>query len=514
MAKGKISMRKIQEIIRLKWSCQLSDRQIAKSCGIARSTVGDYIQRAKAAGLSWPLPKEMNDSTLEALLFTRPVVATSKERPEPDWQQVHRELKRKGVTLQLIWQEYMASHVNAYSYSRFCERFGLYVKRLEPSMRQRHHAGEKCFVDYAGMTLAINDRLTGEVWQAQIFVAVLGASNYTYIEASKSQQLPDWIASHVNAFRFMGGVTEILVPDNLLSGVRSPHRYEPDINPTYQDMAEHYGVAVIPARVRKPKDKSKVEVGVQGIERRILAPLRDRTFFSLADANQTIRELLQAYNHRPFQKMEGSRYSHFQSIDKPALRPLPREAYEYAEWKKVRAGIDYHVAFEKHYYSVPYRYIKHVLDLRSTKHMVEIFHQGESIAVHPRAARAGYTTCTPHMPKCHQAYAEWTPERLMRWANQIGPATRKLIQGVIDSRAHPQQGYRASLGILRLEKNYGKERIEKAAERAVHFGALNYKSMESILKTGLDKQPLPDVSQESDLKEVHHEFIRGADYYH
>lgn len=507
-------MRKIKEVIRLKWVNQLSERQIAKSCALSRSTVSDYITRAKAAQLSWPLPETMDDEQLEQHLF--PAKDPLQRLPQPDWQLIHQELKNKGVTLLLLWQEYQAVYKPGMSYSHFCDVYREYKSRLNPVMRQAHKAGEKLFVDYAGMTVSWTDKITGEVNQAQIFVAVLGASNYTYVEATRSQSLPDWIGSHVRAFNFFGGISSIIVPDNLRSGVSQAHRYEPEINPTYQDMANHYNVAIIPARSRKPQDKAKVEVGVQGIERQILAPLRHHTFFSIHEINKAIRELLKAYNQKDFQQMSGSRLSEFLTVDKPALKPLPTQAYEYAEWKKVRAGIDYHIAFDGHYYSVPYQYLKKQLDLRFTATQLICFFKGKIIATHLRVYRKGHTTIYEHMPTSHQSYAQWTPERIINWAQKIGTHTETFIEELIAARQQPQQAYRACLGVLRLGKRFGEIRLENAALRALTIHAISYKSIESILRQGLDQLPLPKSNSKelSSTSIANHDNIRGADYYH
>ena len=513
MPMEKLSVRKVMEILRLKYEIKLTHRQIAQSVKASAGTVGYYVGLSQAAGLSWPLPLGMTEEGLLAALNLKP--SSLSVRPQPDLQQVHQELKHKGVTLFLLWQEYKALQPDGYGYSRFCEAYRRFADTLQPVMRQVHKAGEKLFVDYAGMTIPLVNAATGEIQEAQIFVAVLGASNYTYVEATLSQALPDWIMSHVRAFHYFDGVPQIVVPDNLKSAVTKAHHYDPDINLTYQEMANHYGVAVVPARARKPQDKAKVEVGVQGIERHILAPLRHQTFFHLAEVNAAIIPLLKRYNERPFQQLPGSRRSSFESLERPALKSLPTQPYCYAQWKKVRAGIDYHIAFEGHYYSVPYRYIKHELDLRITTTTVECFYKGKVIALHVRAYQAGrFTTLTQHMPKAHQEYAQWTPERLHHWAAKTGPATAALMVAVIEARVQPQQAFRACLGILRLGKSFGDARLEKACERALKIGATTYKSIESILRNGLDQQPLPQDTASPAVTTAPHSNIRGADYYH
>lgn len=511
MPAERISMRKIREVLRLKYEMGLSERVIALSCQLSKTSISRYLARAKQLDLVWPLPDTLDDKALECLLYPSEIKYTY---TAPDWRWVHQELKKKGVTLELLWNEYHALEPRGISYSRFCQRYRDFKQTLEPVMRQTHKAGEKLYVDYAGMTVPWTDRNSGEIFEAQIFVAVLGASNYTFVEATASQRLPDWIGSHTRAFKFLGGVPEIVVPDNLKSGVSQAHHYDPDINPTYQDMANHYHVAIVPARAAHPKDKAKVEVGVQGVERRILAKLRHHTFFSLSDINAAIAPLLTEYNEKEFQQLSGSRFSEFTRIDKPALKPLPMYAYEYAEWKKVRAGMDYHIALEHHYYSVPYRYIKHELDLRITGTLVQCFYRGKLIAVHARTDKKGHTTIKEHMPKGHQEYAEWTPERLLHWAKQTGEQTHQLIHAMIEARPHPQQAFRACLGVLRLSKHYGVQRLEKAAKRALTFGALSYKSIESILKHGLDQQPFSATSDAKQTESITHDNLRGADYYH
>lgn len=404
---------------------------------------------------------------------------------------MHTELRRPGVTLALLWQEYRLSHPQGFQYSWFCEHYRLWAAKVDVAMRQEHRAGEKLFVDYAGQTVPVIDRQTGEIRQAQVFVAVLGASSYTFAEATWSQTLPDWLGSHARCLAFLGAAPQILVPDNLRSGVSKAHRYEPDINPSYRDLAEHYGIAVVPARARKPKDKAKVEVGVQVVERWILAALRNRQFFSLGELNTAIALLLDRLNHKPFKKLPGSRRSAFEAIDQPALQALPEQPYVYAEWKKVRVHIDYHVEVDGHFYSVPYQLVKHQLEVRLTAQTVECFHANQRVASHRRSPHKGrHTTHTAHMPKSHREHAEWTPQRLIRWAEQTGPNTAGVIAYILERRIHPQHGFRACLGILRLSKQHGEARLEAACQRALALGACSYKSLESILRQGLERLPL------------------------
>ena len=506
MAAKRISMRKIKDILRLHHS-GLSGRQIAASLRISRSVVATTLERAQSANITWPL--DIDEQTLAHQLYSD-AAPREPDRPLPDWPEMHRELSRKGVTLQLLWEEYRANHDDGYQYSWFCERYRQWRSKLDVVMRQDHKAGEKLFVDYAGQTMEVIDPGTGEVRTAQIFVAVLGASNYTYAEATWTQSLIDWIGSHGRAFTFFGGVPEIVVPDNLKSGVTKAHRYEPDINPTYQDLATHYGVAVIPARAAKPRDKAKAENGVLVVERWILASLRNQQFFSLCELNAAIELLLEQYNERPFQKLEGSRRSMFESIDKPALKALPSNAYVYARWKKARVHMDYHVEIEGHYYSVPYQHVRQQIDVRISEFTVECFIRGVRVASHRLSLRKGrHTTLKEHMPPKHRHCADWTQERLTAWAAKSGPCTEALALQVIASRTHPEQGYRSCLGILRLGEAYGKDRLEAASQRALSSGATSYKSMVSILKNGLDRKPLAPDNKPA----IRHTNIRGANYY-
>lgn len=510
MSQERLTMRKIREVLRLKWECGLSERAIARSCSIARSTVGEYVRRAEAAGLSWPLPADLDEASLFRLLCPTREASSSRIIPCPDWSVIHTELHKKSVTLRLLWVEYREAHPGGYGYSQFCEHYREWAKRLKPSMRITHIGGEKAF-DYAGQTVPIVNPETGEVRQAQIFVGVLGASSYTYAEAHWSQGLPNWISAHVRMFAFIGGVPEIIVPDNLKAGVTHPCRYEPDLNPTYHDLAQHYGVAIIPARVRKPKDKAKAEVAVQVVERWILARLRNMTFFSLASLNQAIRELLQELDARPMRHLGRSRRELFEALDQPALKPLPERPYEFALWKKAKVNIDYHVEFERHYYSVPYALGRQTVYVRATESTLEIFYQGQRIASHLRSTLPGrLSTQTEHMPPAHQHYQEWSPDRFTRWAQTIGPHTTQLIQAVLGSRKHPQQAYRSCLGILHLTQRYGEERLEAACRRALPASIFSYKGLKNILAAKLD-QAEPDES--SSVIPSSHENIRGQNYY-
>lgn len=510
----RLSMRKIKEVLRLRYEVGLSSRQIAHSCGIGRTTVREYVQRAERAGLAWPLPEGMSDGALEALLFPPPSSLPGAVRPLPDWARVHEELKGRGVTLFVLWEEYKAAHPEGFQYSRFCDLYRAWKGKLPVWMRQEHKAGEKLFIDYAGMTAPVRDGQSGQVREAQIFVATLGASHYTYAEATWSQTLPDFIASHVRAFEFFGGSTELLVPDNLRSAVSHSCRYDPDANPTYARCAAHYGAAVLPARPRKPQDKSRVELGVKGVEQRILAKLRHQTFFGLEALNRAIALLLEEYNDRPFQQLEGSRRSLFETLEKPALKPLPQGRFEYEEWETAGVNLDYHVRVraDGHHYSVPHRLAGEKVDVRLTAETVECFHRGERVASHPRSREKNrHSTQPEHMPKRHREHAKWTPERIINWAGKAGPHAAAVAERIIASRPHPEQGFQACRGLIRLGETYGSDRLDAACERALAIDSPSYKSVHAILKQGLDKLPLPGTAEPKPA--IEHENVRGADYY-
>jgi transposase len=504
-------MRKIRDVLRLTFAEQLSRRQVSTSLGIPFTTICEYIDRSRRAGLSWPLPENLDDSGLESLLFTK-AAPPMEERPLPDWNHVHLELRRPGVTLQLLNLEYLEQQPDGYQYSQFCERYRRWQRHLDVVMRQEHRAGERMFIDFAGQTIPIVDRATGVITEAELFVTVLGASNYLYAEAFPSQELPYWIAGHAHALTFYGGASRLWVCDNLKSGVTKAHRYEPLINRTYEEMAAHYGCAVLPARPRKPRDKAKVEAGVQIAERWVLARLRNRIFFSLAELNAAIRELVDHLNRKPFKKLPGSRLSLFEEIERAALRPLPLTTYEFALWPTARVNIDYHLEVDRHYYSVPYRYVGELCDVRLTASTLEVFLRGRRIASHLRSyKRGGFTTEPSHMPESHRRHLEWTPSRIVSWAKQTGPATGEFAEGILESRSHPEQGYRACLGIMRLGRRYGGDRLEAACKRALTVRAFSYRSVESILKNGLDRHPLPDQPRLRPHRL--HENVRGPHYY-
>ncbi len=505
MAQARLSVRKIREVLRLKAEARLSDREIAAAIGSARSTVQECLRRARAAGIGWPLPVECDDEDLVARLYPR--AAALARYPTPDFAAVHAELARKGVTRMLLWQEYRARHPDGCQYSAFCRDYDAWLGRQDAVMRFEHAPGDKLFVDYAGLTMSIVERGSGEVHSAQIFVAALGASNFTYVEASLTQAVADWLGAHVRALDYFGGVTQAIVPDNLKSGVARACRYEPDLNPSYQDFAEHYGVAILPARVRKPRDKAKVEVAVQGIERWILAPLRHCTFFSLAELNAALWSALERYNDRPLSHGEGTRRSRFLDLDRPALKPLPARRYQYATWKKAKVHLDYHVEFERRYYSVPYRLIGKTVDLRLTRHMVEVFYRGQAVATHLRQGGARrFNTDPAHRPDRHRAVIELNHERLLERAEAIGPATAAVLREQVHRRTHPDEALRASLGILRLAHDFSTGALETACERAVELKTYSYRAIRALIvappSTAPDSSSIPA-----------HDNVRGARYF-
>ena len=505
-------MRKISEVLRLQAE-GLSARQIGQSVGLARSTVGDYIERARRAGIGWPLPTDLDDAGLEAKLFP-PVPAVASERPEPEWRQVHRELKRgRHVTLQLLWLEWRADHPDGWAYSQFCLHYRRWLGLQDLVMRLEYQAGDRLFVDFSG------DRMPVETpdgtWQAEIFVAVLGASGYLYVEATRGQDLQSWLRAHVNAFEFYGGVPAVVVPDNLKSGVTKACWYDPEINPSYLELARQYNTVVLPTRTARPQDKAVVEVGVQVAERWVLAPLRNRRFFSLDALNQAIAEKRAEVNARPFRGLPSSRRDLFTEIDKVALRPLPATRYEFATWKRGKLNIDYHVEFDHHYYSAPYQLVRQEVEVRATTSVVEVFHRGRRVASHRREhGRRRFITDPEHMPAAHRAHLEWTPSRLVAWAAKVSPAVAEVADTILRTRPHPEHGYRACLGLMRLVRTYGEERVTAACERALAINGVSYRSVESILKNGLDRVPLsPTRLTVVATPPVAHENLRGADYY-
>jgi transposase len=508
-------MRKIREVLRLKFEARLSHEKIAAATGMSKGAVTNAVQRALEKELRWPLPADMDDAQLEGLLYVQ--AAARARYAQPDYAVIHQELKRHGVTLQLLWEEYEQVHgERAYRYSQFCVHYHEYRATLARSMRQVHRAGEKVFIDYSGDTVAVIDPGSGEVFSAQIFVASLGASKYAYAEATWTQTLPDWIGSNIRMLEFFQAVPSLWIPDNLKAAIKRACRYEPEATSTYEDCARHYGAAILPARPYHAKDKAAVEMSVLVVQRWILARLRNRQFFSLLELNAAIAQLLVDLNRRPFKKLPGSRATAFESIDRPAMKTLPATRYEYAEWIKAKVGIDYHAEADRHFYSVPHALVGEHVMVRSTASTVECFFKGGRVAAHVRSYLKGkHTTLPEHMPAAHRKHLKWTPGRLLNWGQKIGVGTRAVVQWQLDNRPHPEQGYRACLGLLNLSRTYGEERLEAACRRALAIGAPHRKRIIAILKARLDQHPelqlAPDTAAATASRS--HDNVRGADYF-
>lgn len=504
-------MRKIRQVLRLAQDAGASRRSIAKSLGLSRDVVADYLVRAAAARIAWPLPEEMDDAQLEQRLFPHQA-NNALCKPQPDWEVIHQEMKRKGATLQVLHTEFLAQQPTGIGYSLFCDRYRQWTQRLRRYMRQSHAAGERAFVDYAGPTMPIHNLLTGEVRHAQIFVGILGASNYTYSEAHWSQKLPNWIAAHVRMFEFFGGVPQALVCDNLKSAVTKASRIEPNIHPAYQHLAEHYSTVIVPARPLKPKDKSKAENAVLLVERWILFRLRKRIFTSLAELNAAILELLTDLNNRAFQKLHGSRRSQFEQIDAPALIPLPVATFEYTEFHKVMVGLDGCIEVDGCRYSVPYMLSRKPVELRLTSHVIEVLHQGMRVASHERGNGANFPIKPEHLSPADRLFGMWSADAALAWAAAVGPKTTGFLQGLLATSKTKVQGYRWALAFQRMEKDFGGERLEAACARALDIGAQSPGSVRSILSTGLDRQQVPDTPAHEAAFD--HPNVRGSSYYH
>jgi transposase len=522
MAMERLAMGKIRDVLRLRFIGGVgSTRKIGQAAGCGKSTAGDYLRRAQIAGIeTWQQIEELDDTQLETRLYPECILSRRpSSRPIPDWVKLHDELRRPHVTLALLWSEYKAEHPeDGYQYSQFTEMYRQWERRLSIVMRQSHRAGEKSFVDYCD-GLSFIDPKNGERIPTQLFVGALGASSYTFAYASLTQELPVWIDSHCRMYEFFEGVTPITVCDNLRSGIKTPDRYESEINPSYRDMAGHYGTCIIPARVRKPRDKGKVEAAVLVAERWILAALRNRVFYSLKDLNVAIAELLVKLNNRQMRHMKKSRRELYELLDRPALKQLPATRYEFAEWKKCKLNIDYHIEFEDHYYSAPYQLIREILWCRAGSQTVEIFYKHKRVASYVRSfVKYKYSTTPEHMPPAHRAHAEWTPSRITNWATELGSNTGLLVERVIASKPHPEQGYRSSLGIIRLADKFGKDRLELAAAKALAIGSPSYKTVQTMLKRKMEGAPIQSVKRSpSDAQQLDFlatENIRGEKYYH
>lgn len=502
-------MRSIKDVLRLRFQAHLSIRKISASTGLSVGAVQKLLKAAEQLEIGWPLPEQLSEAELEQRLYPKTPSSALSRFPLPNFLVMYQELKRKGMTKQLLWEEYVQLNPDRhYQYSQFCEHYRRWCKKQKRSMRQTHRAGEKAFIDYAGPTIKVWDNRTGVVaFEANVFVSVLGASNYTFAEATRSQSLPDWLGSHVRMFEFFGGAPEALVIDNLRSGVSKACRYDPETNPSYQQLAEHYAVAVLPARPYKPRDKSKAEVGVQIVERWIMMRLRHHTFFSLAELNQCIRELLIELNRKPFQQLPGNREEAFDRLDKPALSALPKHPYEYTDVKRVKVNIDYHVQYLDHLYSVPHQYVGETLELHATDNAVRLYFRGTLTATHVKARGFGTTTVSAHMPERHSKHQQWTPEKLTSWASSIGPATQKWVHTQLTTRKHPEQAYRVCLGLLNLSRDYPACRVNAACKLANESGLVRLKQIKSVLKNQRDQldehtTPAAELPQS-------HENVRG-----
>jgi transposase len=504
------SMRRIKECLRLHFEAGLSQQAISRSLQIARSTVQDYLSRSAGSQKSWTDLKDISNEQLEALLFPNPP-ASVKEQTLPDWEQIHKEYHSKSyVTMLVLWQEYIQMHPGGYSYSRFCVYYRAWAKRHKVYMHQRYVGGEKLFVDYSGKKPHIRDLTSGEDREVDLLVMAWGASQFIYAEGQESQRLPDWMMGHRRGYEYFGCAPHIEVDDNLKSAVSKACRYDPDVNITFAEFAQHYGVAIVPARPRKPKDKPKVENAVLIVQRWILACLRNRIFYSLAELNKAIRELVDKINDRPMQHLKKSRRELFLELDKPNALPLPAQPFEYREWSHPTVGFDYHVQVDGNYYSTPWTLASQKVAVRLMENTVEIIYKGDRVALHERSrANHQYTTIAEHMPPAHQKYLEWTPARLFKWAEDIGTSTQQLVEKVIKTKFHPQQGFRPSMGILSLSKTYGNDRLEAACRIALTFNFLRVQQISDLLKNGRDKQPM----QQPTLTVNNKDNIRGRAYY-
>ena len=512
MAGMRVPMRKIRDVLRLTHELRLSVREVRAATGVGKTAVAEYVTRARAIGITWPVPPEIDDAELERRLFAPPAIRKTAVCRAPDWAHVHEELKRRHVTLLQLWEEHRGTDANGYGYSQFCLLYRAWAAKLAPVMRQRHQAGDKLFVDWAGDTVPVIDAVAGTTRAAHIFVAVLGASSFTFAVACWSETLPDWIEAHVATLAFLGGVPKAIVPDNLKTGITKSSRYEPGVNRTYQDLADHYGFVVLPARPYKPRDKAKVEAAVGIVERYILGRLRNRRFLGLDDLNEGVAECVARINAKVMRHVGKSRTALFEALDRPVLKALPPTRFEYAEWKRATVGPDYHIEVEDHFYSVPWRLLRETVDVRLTTTMVEVLHKGTRVAAHVRSlAKGEATTLDEHRSPGHKAHAEWTPARVEEEAASIGPETARLVASIMAAKPHPEQAVRTCLGILRLKKSYGPERVEAACRRGNVIGSRTLASIQSILDKNLDR--LAPVTAPEPAPIVH-ENIRGRGYYH
>lgn len=507
-------MRKIGEVLRLR-AAGMSYREIGRSVGIGQATVGEYLARAQAAGIGWPLPAEMEEAEIEEALFPAPNAEAAASRPVPDWRTVNRELKRAhGVTLKLLWLEWREQEPDGFGYSQFCYHYDRWLAVRDPVLRMEYAGGERLFVDFSGDRMSWHDAERQTPVPVEVFVSALGTSGLIYAEATPGQDLESWVMAHARAFEFYGGVPEAVVPDNLKSGVTRACWYDPDINPTYLELARRFDTVILPTRAGKPRDKAAVEAAVQVVERWVIAPLRNRRFFSLGELNRALRERVDEVNRRSFRGLPDSRWDLFQEVEREALRPLPFKRYEFQTIKRATVNIDYHLEFDDHFYSVPYRLVKEKVEIWSSRSMVEIYHRGQRVASHLRAyGKQRYITKPEHRPASHRAHLEWTPSRLVQWAAGIGPSVGEAVETILDSKPHPEHGYRACLGLMSLAKRYGPERLGNACARALVIRSVSYTSVKSILAENLDRQPLPPPQLSLIPPPLTHANLRGPGYY-
>ncbi len=513
MPTQRVTMRKLRETLRLRLQAGLSIRAISRSTKLSVGGVQKLLSRAETLGLTWPLPADLDDTRLAALFYPGADTGSAARCEVPDWAAVHEELKRPHVTKRLAWEEYTQRYPNrAYSYSQFCDRYRHWLGRQQRTMRQTHKAGEKCFVDYSGDTVPVINAATGQARPAQLFVAVLGASDYTFAEATWTQTLPDWLGSHTRAMTYFGGVPAAIVPDNLRSGVSRACRYDPDINPSYQQWAEHYHCAILPARPYKPRDKAKAEQGVLLVQRWILARLRHHEFFALDELNRHIATLLNDLNERPFKRRPGSRRSAFEALDKPALQPLPPQPYAYVHIKPVTVHIDYHVQYQQHCYSVPHQYVGERVELQASDTLITLYFRQRCIATHPRRDGYGFTTQPAHLPERHRAQQQWSAARLQRWARQFGPDVLAWVTHQLERRAHPEQAYRTCLGLLGLGKHYP-DRLNAACQIANQAGLVRLKQVKHLLQTNQDQLAVTPDQESTHTLPQDHENVRGPHHF-
>lgn len=504
-------MSKTKEILRLRWALERSVRETSRATGVSVGVVSKTENRAKHAELDWAAVEGLDDEQLERRLYGGPKHSRTPDRvmPNPAW--MHTELRRPGVTLELLHLEYLRENPNGFRYTAFCDVYRRWRETAGLVMRQQHKAGEKAFIDYSGKRPHIIDPTTGEVIEVELFVAVLGASNLTYAEVTRTQTVADFVGSHVRAFAYFGGIPKITVPDQLRSAVRVPSRYEPTIARTYSELGRHYGTAIVPARPGKPRDKAKVEVGVQIAQRWILARLRNETFFSIGELNKRIAELLEDLNARPMKKLGGvSRRELFERVERDVMLPLPSEPFVVSEWKRATVNVDYHVQLAEHFYSVPYTLVREEIEARLTATTIEIFYRGRRVASHARSImRFRFTTDPAHMPEAHKRHFAGA-DAVIAWASSVGPMTEAMVNRILDAQPIREQGWRSAKGLQRLAGKYGDARVEKACAHALHFGARSYKPVERLLVLGREEQPLPDATK----KVIAHENVRGPGYFH